>query len=275
MSPKSAEMTKSRPTPCCPTKISFINEMANLASWPGRHQRGPPRHRSRRRSVSLPLSRVGYAGAVFRRTSARWWSARNTVSSRACWRPSTPSTSAKKACWREDRAHFARLPKGLSPLGLASSRHDDIARRPTGVDDWLLELKATVASTIQRPWQRPRPLRRRLVYCQRRDDACWAPSPGHLHRVKQFVHPTSRDAARDAPSVSSTDGTSTTSANVEAVLPTKHVRRVGARAREERCVRQRGQSIFAETKIGTVLAAGGLADIPPAVMHGFADIGSL
>ena len=62
MSPESAEMTKYAANAMLATKISFINEMANLCDRARRrHQRRPPRHRPRpadRLPVPLPRPRL-------------------------------------------------------------------------------------------------------------------------------------------------------------------------------------------------------------------------
>ena len=74
MSPESAEMTKYVANALLATKISFINEMANLCErMAGRHQRRPPRHRPRqpdrlrvsvsRRRLRRQLLSQGRAGA--------------------------------------------------------------------------------------------------------------------------------------------------------------------------------------------------------------------
>ena len=59
MSPESAELTKYVANALLSTKISFINEMANLCERMGRrHQRRPPRHRPRQpHRLRIPLPR--------------------------------------------------------------------------------------------------------------------------------------------------------------------------------------------------------------------------
>ena len=59
MSPESAEMTKYVANALLSTKISFINEMANLCERMGaRHQRRAPRHRPRQPDrLRVPVSR--------------------------------------------------------------------------------------------------------------------------------------------------------------------------------------------------------------------------
>ena len=67
MSPESAEMTKYVANAMLATKISFINEMANLCERiRRRHQRRPPRHRPRQRiGFQFLFPGVGYGGSCF------------------------------------------------------------------------------------------------------------------------------------------------------------------------------------------------------------------
>ena len=138
MSPESAEMTKYVANALLSTKISFINEMANLCERTGADINEVRRgigHDSRIGFAFL-FPGVGYGGSCFpkdvRGAGGAWPG--STASSRGSSTPSTRSTSARRPCWSEkiDR-HFGGQLAGttIAVWGLAfKPGTDDIREAP-------------------------------------------------------------------------------------------------------------------------------------------------
>ena len=147
MSPESAEMTKYVANALLSTKISFINEMANLCErMGGRHQRRPPRHRPRqphRLRVPVPRRRLRRQLLSQGRAGPGGDGRRSTASSRDAATPSTRSTSGRRRSWpTKIDAALRRQAAGktIAVWGLAfKPRTDDIREAPALVlIDWLL-----------------------------------------------------------------------------------------------------------------------------------------
>ena len=166
MSPESAEMTKYVANALLSTKISFINEMANLCERMGaRHQRRPPRHRPRqphRLRVPVPRRRLRRQllpqgrprpdehGRGARRRAAH-----------ACEAVDEVNESQKQVLIEKIDAHFGGNLRGktIAVWGLAfKPRTDDIREAPALVlIDWLLAQGASGSGPRSRgDGQRPR-----------------------------------------------------------------------------------------------------------------------
>ena len=128
MSPESAEMTKYAANALLSTKISFINEMANLCECVGadvnevRRGIGPRQPHRLRLSVSRRRLRRKLLSEGRSRAGGR--PRGSTASSRACWKRSTRSTSGRRTLLVEKiERHFEgqALRQGDRRLGPARS----------------------------------------------------------------------------------------------------------------------------------------------------------
>ncbi|MBN2476062.1 MAG: UDP-glucose/GDP-mannose dehydrogenase family protein [Pirellulales bacterium] len=199
MSPESAEMTKYVANSLLSTKISFINEMANLCEITGADINEVRRgigHDSRIGFAFL-FPGVGYGGSCFPKDVCG-------LASVARARGLTPrildavhevNLRQKRVLSEKIERHFDRGLSGLTIAvwGLAfKPGTDDIRDAPALVLlDRLLELGATVRvhdpvamENVRRKYGQ------RLVYCQRRDDALQqADALAIVTEWKHFVHP--------------------------------------------------------------------------------------
>ena len=122
MSPESAEMTKYVANSLLSTKISFINEMANLCERTNADVNEVRRgigHDSRLGFAFL-FPGVGYGGSCFPKDVRAWrhWHA-VTASSRGSSTPCTRSTSVRRRCWwkRSSGTSAENWPIKPSPSG--------------------------------------------------------------------------------------------------------------------------------------------------------------
>ena len=153
MSPESAEMTKYVANALLSTKISFINEMANLCErLRRRHQRRPPRHRPRQpHRLRFLFPGAGYGGSCFPKDvrALAHLARQHGVEPRmleAVDRGQHPAE--ERCCWKRSLRHFdgQLAGKTLAVWGLAfKPRTDDIREAPALVlIDALLARGATV-----------------------------------------------------------------------------------------------------------------------------------
>ncbi len=149
MSPESAEMTKYVANAMLATKISFINEMANLCERVGADindvRRGIGHDRAHR--LSVPLSRGGLRRQLFPEGRFRLSPPRQIAQAAhgICWTPSIASTTQQKQVLpAKIKAHYGPSLNGkcLAVWGLAfKPKTDDIREAPalTLIDAMLAE----------------------------------------------------------------------------------------------------------------------------------------
>ena len=199
MSPESAEMTKYVANALLSTKISFINEMANLCERTGADINEVRRgigHDSRIGFAFL-FPGVGYGGSCFPKDVRRWrpWPG-PTASSRSMLDAVHAVNERQKTVLAEKiERHFGGQlsDKAIAVWGLAfKPGTDDIREAPSLVlIERLLAARRRSASTTPRRWKTSAQLYGdRLVYCQKRDDAILgADALAVCTEWKQFVHP--------------------------------------------------------------------------------------
>ena len=191
MSPESAEMTKYVANAMLATKISFINEMANLCEQLGADINEVRRGigHDQRIGFQFLFPGAGYGGSCFpkdvralhpmaqrvRRPAATYGSGgRGQRSPEAVLIRQDPPALTAAAC--EERT--------LAVWGLAfKPRTDDIREAPAlALIDELLQEASTCASTTRGDAERQGDIRRRLAYCDRpyarsKEPTGWRSSP--------------------------------------------------------------------------------------------------
>jgi UDPglucose 6-dehydrogenase len=199
MSPESAEMTKYVANALLSTKISFINEMANICEHAGADINEVRRgigHDSRIGFAFL-FPGVGYGGSCFPKDvrALAALARSHGMEARVLEAVHTVNERQKTVLIQKIEQYFGGKlsDKCIAVWGLAfKPGTDDIREAPALVlIDRLLELKATVRvhdpeamSNVNAAYGD------RLVYCQRRDDALLgADALAVCTEWKQFVHP--------------------------------------------------------------------------------------
>jgi UDPglucose 6-dehydrogenase len=199
MSPESAEMTKYVANALLSTKISFINEMANLCECAGADVNEVRRgigHDSRIGFAFL-FPGVGYGGSCFPKdVRALAALARGQgIEPRVLDAVHAVNEHQKTVLVQKIEQHFAGKlsDKAIAIWGLAfKPGTDDIREAPAlRLIDRLLELQATVRVHDPEAMGNVRAIYGdRLVYCQKRDDALLgADALAICTEWKQFVHP--------------------------------------------------------------------------------------
>ena len=210
MSPESAEMTKYVANALLSTKISFINEMANLCERTGADINEVRRgigHDSRIGFAFL-FPGVGYGGSCFPKDvrALAALAAQRRRRAAACSTPSTRSTSARRrSCSTRSTSTSAGKLAGrtIAVWGLAfKPGTDDIREAPALVlIDRLLAGGAKVRVHDPEAMDNVRQsYGDKLIYCEQRDDALeGADCPGDHDRVEAVrAARLRRDAAADA-----------------------------------------------------------------------------
>ena len=199
MSPESAEMTKYAANALLSTKISFINEIANLCERAGADINEVRRGigHDARIGFAFLFPGVGYGGSCFPKDvcALAALARQHGVEPRVL--DAVHAVNERQKCLLSEKIerHFAgRLSdKAIAVWGLAfKPGTDDIREAPSLVlIDRLLELKATVRVYDPEAMDNVRArYGDRLVYCQRRDDALLgADALAICTEWKQFVHP--------------------------------------------------------------------------------------
>ncbi len=199
MSPESAEMTNYVAKAQLSTKISFINEMANLCELAqadiNEVRRGIGH--DARIGFAFLFPGVGYGGSCFPKDvrALAALARAGGVEPRILDAVHTVNEHQKSVLMRKIEQHFAGqlADKAIAVWGLAfKPSTDDIREAPALVlIDRLLALKATVRVHDPEAMENVRALYGdRLVYCQRRDDAILgADALAVCTEWKQFVHP--------------------------------------------------------------------------------------
>ena len=199
MSPESAEMTKYVANALLSTKISFINEMANLCEGAGADINEVRRgigHDSRIGFAFL-FPGVGYGGSCFPKDVRALGALARTqgIEPSVLDAVHTVNERQKTVLIQKIERHFAGklADKAIAIWGLAfKPSTDDIREAPSLVlIDRLLEHKATVRVYDPEAMDNVRAIYgERLVYCQNRDDALLgADALAICTEWKQFVHP--------------------------------------------------------------------------------------
>jgi UDPglucose 6-dehydrogenase len=199
MSPESAEMTKYAANAMLSTKISFINEMANLCERCGadiNEVRRGMGHDSRI-GFAFMFPGIGYGGSCFPKDvrALAALARREGIEPRVLEAVHEVNQRQKAVLAEKIERHFAgRLAdKSVAVWGLAfKPGTDDIREAPAlALIDRLLELKATLRVFDPEAMDNVRAIyRERLVYCQRRDDALLgADALAICTEWKQFIHP--------------------------------------------------------------------------------------
>ncbi len=199
MSPESAEMTKYVANALLATKISFINEMANLCECAGADINEVRRgigHDSRIGFAFL-FPGVGYGGSCFPKDVRALAALARTqgIEPRVLAAVHAVNEHQKTVLLEKIERHFeGRLSgKSIAVWGLAfKPGTDDIREAPAlRLIERLLELKATVRVHDPEAMNNVRAVYGdRLVYCQKRDDALLgADALAICTEWKQFVHP--------------------------------------------------------------------------------------
>lgn len=199
MSPESAEMTKYVANALLSTKISFINEMANLCECAGADINEVRRGigHDGRIGFAFLFPGVGYGGSCFPKDvrALAALARAGSVEPRVLDAVHAVNEHQKSVLARKIESHFAGelADKAIAVWGLAfKPSTDDIREAPALVlIDRLLELKATVRVHDPEAMGNVRAIYGdRLVYCQKRDDALLgADALAICTEWKQFVHP--------------------------------------------------------------------------------------
>lgn len=199
MSPESAEMTKYVANALLSTKISFINEMANLCECAGADINEVRRgigHDSRIGFAFL-FPGVGYGGSCFPKDvrALAALARANRIEPRVLDAVHTVNEHQKTVLMQKIEQHFAGKlsDKTIAIWGLAfKPGTDDIREAPSLVlIERLLKHKATVHVYDPEAMENVRVIYGdRLVYCEKRDDAlAGADALAICTEWKQFVHP--------------------------------------------------------------------------------------
>ncbi len=199
MSPESAEMTKYVANALLSTKISFINEMANLCECAAADINEVRRGigHDARIGFAFLFPGVGYGGSCFPKDvrALAALARAGGVEPRILDAVHAVNEHQKTVLVRKIEGHFAGklADKAIALWGLAfKPGTDDIREAPALVlIERLLELKATVRVHDPEAMANVRAIYGdRLVYCQKRDDALLgADALAICTEWKQFVHP--------------------------------------------------------------------------------------
>jgi len=199
MSPESAEMTKYVANALLSTKISFINEMANICEVAGANINEVRRgigHDSRIGFAFL-FPGIGYGGSCFPkdvRALAALGRAHG-IQARVLDAVHAVNQDQKIVLSRKIEQHFGGdlSGKAIAVWGLAfKPGTDDIREAPAlALIDRLLSLRATIRVYDPEAMENVRALYGdKLVYCQQRDDTLLgADALAICTEWKQFVHP--------------------------------------------------------------------------------------
>ena len=199
MSPESAEMTKYVANAMLSTKISFINEMANVCESTGADINDVRRgigHDSRIGFAFL-FPGVGYGGSCFPKDvcALAALARANGVEPSVLDAVHAVNERQKTVLAEKIERHFAGQlsDKAIAVWGLAfKPGTDDIREAPSLVlIERLLAAKATIRVYDPEAMENVRALYGdRLIYCQKRDDAILgADALAVCTEWKQFVHP--------------------------------------------------------------------------------------
>lgn len=199
MSPESAEMTKYVANSLLSTKISFINEMANLCECAGADVNEVRRgigHDSRIGFAFL-FPGIGYGGSCFPKDVRALASLARSHGIEPSMLDAVHAVNErqKTVLFQKIDQHFSgRLAnKAIAVWGLSfKPATDDIREGPSlALVERLLEAKATVRVFDPEATENVRALYGdRLVYCQKRDDALLgADALAICTEWKQFLHP--------------------------------------------------------------------------------------
>ena len=199
MSPESAEMTKYVANALLSTKISFINEMANLCECAAADVNEVRRGigHDARIGFAFLFPGVGYGGSCFPKDvrALAALARAGGVEPRILDAVHAVNEHQKTVLVRKIEGHFAGklADKAIALWGLAfKPGTDDIREAPALVlIERLLELKATVRVHDPEAMANVRAIYGdRLVYCQKRDDTLLgADALAISTEWKQFVHP--------------------------------------------------------------------------------------
>jgi len=199
MSPESAEMTKYAANALLSTKISFINEVANLCERIGADINDIRRgigHDSRIGFAFL-FPGAGYGGSCFPKDvcALAAMARANGIEPHVLDAVHTVNEQQKTVLVQKIKRHFGSELSGktVAVWGLAfKPGTDDIRKAPALVlIDWLLKAKATVHVHDPKALDNVRDVYGdRLVYCPSRDDAILgADALVICTEWKQFIHP--------------------------------------------------------------------------------------
>jgi UDPglucose 6-dehydrogenase len=199
MSPESAEMTKCVANAMLSTKISFINEMANVCERTGADINDVRRgigHDSRIGFAFL-FPGVGYGGSCFPKDVQALAALARANGVEPKILDAVHAVNQRQKCVLAEKIerHFAGqvAGKAIAVWGLAfKPGTDDIREAPSLVlIERLLAAKATVRVYDPEAMENVRQIHGdRLVYCQKRDDAILgADALAICTEWKQFVHP--------------------------------------------------------------------------------------